>query len=77
MGQQVEDEVRRLTGKTDEDIVTIYGQCILNPFPSTVLLTAVQIIMGQRNIEVGEIYTSISYKNGAGQDNNVILKSKS
>jgi hypothetical protein len=76
MSQQVVDEMRRLKGKSDEDIVRIFMEGVLNPFPSTILIKAVDAIMSERNITVTNIFHSVTYINSKGVEDSIILKSK-
>ena len=66
MGELVKEEVKRLQGKSDDEIMNIYARQLMGGYPHMVVVKAIGLIMEERNIEPGEMVISFNYKDSTG-----------
>lgn len=68
MGKLVDEEVKRLKTKTDDEIMKIYANQLMGGYPQMVVVDALGLVIKERNIEPGNMVVAFNYKDSEGNE---------
>ena len=65
---EIEEKTEELRGKSNEELIYLYGKLMINHCPSPTILSALNIVIEEREIKIGNMIIGLIYKDSDGEN---------